>query len=496
MGPEFSLLMHRSDTGRLITSDVKVAVNSTGTVVGFSLVIFPPSFLPYNISIVSSGDGKYMASTQFLRLPDRTDGGSVTKIDNLHGALLVNTTESSWKNSVWKPLFPYSFYLNGDWLIENPNNMATFRDYGYNVLHIVPAGGLGYNFTQLDQWLDEAQRVGLWIMYDMRWTYQNSSLVEWQVNRLKVRQSLLLWYTADEPDGQVDPLDSPKRAYDLIKSLDPYHPVSLCLNCENYYFEEYAAGADIILSDVYPIGTNTSWSTIYETACNTTYGCCGCDNCVGYNNLSNVPARLDTFREYQTQLGLPQKPLWGTPQAFGNSEFWKQTPTWQEEIVMNMLSINHGAKGIIMWTFPTTPELTNWTNELAQRLTDPLASFILGAEMVSGLTVIGAPIVDASAWIHGDWMLLSIVNPSHEDTVGPVVLELPAGFMTSGFTIPAWGPVRGWRPPTDKSGGFKQLVRMGLPGLNVDIFFLLRERAPVSGSGSRSDIVKPPFAGF
>ena len=191
--------VYRSDTGRLITSDVKVAVNSTGTVVGFSLVIFPPSFLPYNISIVSSGDGKYMASTQFLRLPDRTDGGSVTKIDNLHGALLVNTTESSWKNSVWKPLFPYSFYLNGNWLIENPNNMATFKDYGYNVLHIVPAGGLGYNFTQLDQWLDEAQRVGLWIMYDMRWTYQNSSLVEWQVNRLKVRQSLLLWYTADEP---------------------------------------------------------------------------------------------------------------------------------------------------------------------------------------------------------------------------------------------------------------------------------------------------------
>ena len=284
-------------------------------------------------------------------------------------------------------------------------------------------------------------------------------------------------------DGQVDPLDAPKRAYDLIKSLDPYHPVSLCLNCENYYFEEYAAGADIILSDVYPIGTNTSWSTSYETACNTTYGCCGCDNCVGYNNLSNVPARLDTFREYQTQLGLPQKPLWGTPQAFGNSQFWKQTPTWQEEIVMNILSINHGAKGIIMWIFPTTPELTNWTNELAQRLTDPLASFILGAEMVSGLTITGAPTVDASAWIHGDWMLLSIVNPSHEDIVGPVVLELPAGFMTSGFTIPAWGPVRGWRPPTDKSGGFKQLVRMGLPGLNVDIFFMLRERALISGSG-------------
>jgi len=44
----------------------------------------------------------------------------------------------------------------------------------------------------------------------------------------------------------------------MIKSLDPYHLISLGLNFENYQFEEYTAGADIILSDTYPIGTNTS----------------------------------------------------------------------------------------------------------------------------------------------------------------------------------------------------------------------------------------------
>ena len=65
-------------------------------------------------------------------------------------------------------------------------------------------------------------------------------------------------------DGQVDPLEATKTAYDVIKLHDPHHPVSLCLNCENYYFEEYTAGADIILSDVYPIGTNTTWSSKYQ----------------------------------------------------------------------------------------------------------------------------------------------------------------------------------------------------------------------------------------
>lgn len=71
---------------------------------------------------------------------------------------------------------------------------------------------------------------------------------------------MLLWYTGDEPDGQVDALNATKITYDLVKSLDPYHPVSLCLNCLNYYFEDYTSGADIIMSDPYPIAVNTSWS--------------------------------------------------------------------------------------------------------------------------------------------------------------------------------------------------------------------------------------------
>ena len=184
----------RTDTGGRIFGPALVALNSSGNTVGFSLAEFKPSLIPYNISLMASDTAgySYTATTQLLRLPGRTDGGSVTKIDNLYGSLLT-------KGTIWKPLFPYSFYLNGNWLAEDPNNMARLRSYGYNVLHIVPAGGLGYNFTQLDEWLDEAQRVGLWLMYDMRWTYQNSTLVEWQVNRLKARPNLLLWYTADEP---------------------------------------------------------------------------------------------------------------------------------------------------------------------------------------------------------------------------------------------------------------------------------------------------------
>ena len=192
--------IYRNDTNDHIFGPGHVSINTSGTTVAFSLTSFAPSFEPYSIRLVASGATGhiYTAYTQLLRLPKRNDGGSVTKIDNTFGALLVQDVDRSWK-----PLLPYSFYLNGNWLAESKDNMAVFKAYGYNVLHIVPAGGVGYNFTQLDEWLDEAQRVGLWLMYDMRWTYQNSSLVEWQVNRLKSRPNLLLWYTADEPGMSI-----------------------------------------------------------------------------------------------------------------------------------------------------------------------------------------------------------------------------------------------------------------------------------------------------
>lgn len=121
----------------------------------------------------------------------------------------------------------------------------------------------------------------------------------------------------------------------------------MALNCENFYFEEYSSGADIILSDVYPIAVNTSWSVVYDTACNTTYGCCGCDNCDG--NFEDIGNRFDLFANYQDWLGLPQKAHWGAPQAFGNETFWSRYPTPDEEVVMNMISVNHNAKGISMW---------------------------------------------------------------------------------------------------------------------------------------------------
>lgn len=192
-------ILKTEDTLRTISHGT-VKLNSTGTLSDFDLSDFEPRFEPYSISVIAIGPDPhtYTATTQLLRLLSRADGGSATKIDSLYGGLLVETTTTSG-HGAWTPIFPYSYYLDGTWLAESPRNMEILKNYGYNVLHIVPAGGLGFDFEQLDEWLDQAQSLGLWIMYDMRWQYQNATGVEWQGNRSKARPNLLLWYTADEP---------------------------------------------------------------------------------------------------------------------------------------------------------------------------------------------------------------------------------------------------------------------------------------------------------
>jgi hypothetical protein len=38
---------------------------------------------------------------------------------------------------------------------------------------------------------------------------------------------------------------------------------------------DYSNGADIIMQDTYTIGNNVTFSTVWKTPCNTTYGDCG-----------------------------------------------------------------------------------------------------------------------------------------------------------------------------------------------------------------------------
>ena len=197
---QLKVTVTRSDIGATLLSNVAVSLNTTENEFRFSLRGFAPRKRPYDISLTATRpDGQsFKANAQLSRLPEPQTSLSVSRLDSLYGGILARSSPSKWTT-----IFPYSFYVSGPWLRESPNNMQKLFNNGYNVLHIVPAGGLGYELPELDAWLDEADRIGLWIMLDMRWSYQVPNNIRTLVERVQKHKNLLLWYTADEPGTQT-----------------------------------------------------------------------------------------------------------------------------------------------------------------------------------------------------------------------------------------------------------------------------------------------------
>lgn len=417
------------DSGLLLASDT-LTVNTTGNLIEFSLSSFKARYEPYQVTIhATSPDGKqsFSSSTQIYVLPHRNYGSAV-KIDNLYGGLYVQNALNRWDG--WYAVFPNGYYGDGSNLTPSNisyTNLNSYAELGFNSINIVPDGGLpeqSYPTAELEQYWDRMDELNLFNIYDMLFAFQNSTRINDQVALWKNRTTLLMWYTGDEPDGWEYPLNSTKLAYDQLKKLDPYHPVSLVLNCQDFYYEDYAAGADIIYEDAYPVAINATWSVSWNTACNTTYGDCGCDNCVG--ELEDVSNRLDDLQDYQANLeGQGSKPTWAVVQAFGAQEYWSRVPTAAEVESMMLLAINHNAKGLSNWIYPSTDEVNAGSGQLGKVFsTKPGMDFIFGTNAIKGLST-NAVTIDASAWIVGNQMMVGFTNVVNETSSSVVTIRLP-----------------------------------------------------------------------
>ena len=130
---------------------------------------------------------------------------------------------------------------------------------------------------------------------------------------------------------------------------------------------------------------------------------------------------------------------------------------------MNMLFVNHGAKGIAMWDYPTEPDLANVTSVLSKALTSAnVSSFLLGS-FVSALGVEGMTRVDAAGWTVGNQMLISVVNKNYVDLpLANVSISLPTTAASVGQA--AWGA------PWSLEGN--KLVKTGLGALEVNLFVI------------------------
>ncbi|KAK5115292.1 hypothetical protein LTR62_001492 [Meristemomyces frigidus] len=395
-----------------------------------------------------------LEDSELYYLPARNNGSTV-KIDNLYGGLVVANNVTNYN---FVDILPFGFYTScGGYLNYSFANDSASKDYGFNAINPV----CSFLDDDVFYWMDQ---LNLWCQHDMRGVFNTglntTQLIE-AIPPVKDRSTLLSWYTAQEPEAWQYALNFTSIAYNILKQMDPYYPTALVLNCDNYYFGEYSVGADYIMEDAYPVGINATYSK-WGTACNDTYGDCGCDDCIG--ELQDVGNRLDAFFDYQLWPDDTQKPLWAVLQACSGAGYWARDPTPEKTWAMVILSFNHGAKGFMSWTFPAseTPESAHGAMSKVAT-TSPVADSLIGAKPVR-VTVPGHELLDvAYRSLSGTVMVVGVANLDYADSSAAMPIPIPMGL--GGISSQSWGSV-------DWQVANSTLSVVGLTGLNTSVVIL------------------------
>jgi len=321
-----------------------------------------------------------------------------------------------------------------------------------------PLGELG-----LAPLMERANTTGQLFEFDLRHHTTNASAVSVAVSTWKHTGGVAMWYLSDEPDGEGDVEGravgkiSPAQleaAYHQIRVADPFHPVSVALNCEQSA-QIYMTGADILLLDVYPIGIDTKRARAH-------YGCSGCDGCLG--DVGDVTRRLgqaSTRTHGARAVGF-------VGQAFGGEEHWSRPPTPGELRAMSYLALMHPggvAGGIRYWLRTTSDDrLIQEAKRLGQeagRIAEVAASRQAWSVALRG----DEEAIVARVWCIPGRLLLALLNTSPDRTVKRIRLRVPSeqlGRWPLGRQAAAWTQLMGVpSTPPPPSGTLEGNIELG-----------------------------------
>lgn len=258
--------------------------------------------------------------------------------------------------------------------------------------------------SSMKQQLDGAQVHGLKALvclYSGGTVKENMALITDYVSSFKDHPAVLGWYLIDEPSGRWIGADELSEAYQLIRSLDPKHPVYL-VEADDDDFLISAKGTDILATDPYPLHRHP----------------------------------ISTVGEY-TRTGVElmgdNRPVWTVLQTFKTYEpvgMNEHGPTRTEFRNMAYQAILGGATGLGYYSL-NDPD---WVIR-SKPLWDILIGFRPELELISALVLEGekldgafGPDSEWGLWRHGSDLYAIAVNLNEEAETVSVPLEA-AGFF-------------------------------------------------------------------
>lgn len=156
-----------------------------------------------------------------------------------------------------------------------------------------------------------------------------------RINSIKNHPALLYYYLADEPEDRNISPRILKETYQLLKKLDPYHPVQLTNNSVNG-ISTYIECAEMFIPDPYVNPLTTG-------------------------KLSRPMSYISNFMKEIKEKGRGKKFIGVTPQVFDYGKIYATQPPYStrdcrgpsfiEERCMNYLAIVNGAKGFHYYVF-------------------------------------------------------------------------------------------------------------------------------------------------
>lgn len=347
-----------------------------------------------------TGDGNELAATTVVltKLPPKPNE---VKIDNISHSLIVDGI----------PFLPVGFYCDADFerLPEDEcvNGFNMISPYWSSSKARTPD-----EIAQIREKMDRCAAVGMKVNYHIERACMNlegkelEDAIRPEIEAFRDHPALLAWYIADEPEGHRIPPERMYAAYKLVKQLDPYHPVAICIAALSGV-SKYVDAMDILMTDNYP---------------------------VPHFPLTHVASAMD--RAYA---GVGNtKPVWFIPQVFGGGEFWYREPTAKEVRVMTYLSLIHGATALQSFVRrpplgnPGSPVVWNECRTLAMEVSQ-LAPAILSDEPAPTVTS-SLEQVHARAFLDRGMLFVLAANTSNQPATVQLKLD---GLVGPGNDVPA-----------------------------------------------------------